>query len=87
MAAGLFVNPGPCPVLANYGLENLRFTKPVYAGDTIHVFLTCKKKTIKEKRENEVHAGIVVWNISVLNQNDEEVAVYDILTLVKCKEN
>ncbi|HEY5547045.1 MAG TPA: phenylacetic acid degradation bifunctional protein PaaZ, partial [Gemmatimonadaceae bacterium] len=47
-AAGLFVDPAPGPVLANYGLENLRFTKPVHAGDTIQAKLTCKSKTAKE---------------------------------------
>ena len=47
-AAGLFVDPAPGPVLANYGLDNLRFVKPVYPGDTIRVRLTCKQKTAKE---------------------------------------
>ncbi|MDB4898829.1 MAG: phenylacetic acid degradation protein paaN, partial [Gemmatimonadetes bacterium] len=49
-AAGLFVDPAPGPVLANYGLEGLRFVKPVYIGDTIHARLTCKQKTVKEDR-------------------------------------
>lgn len=86
IAAGLFVNPAPGPVIANYGLENLRFIKPVYIGDTIHVKLTCKQKTAKEKREGEEPSGVVEWFVDVLNQNDETVALYSILTLVKRKE-
>ncbi|MCX6169572.1 MAG: phenylacetic acid degradation bifunctional protein PaaZ [Ignavibacteriales bacterium] len=85
-SAGLFVDPDPGPVLANYGLENLRFTKPVYIGDTIQTKLICKQKTAKEKREGEIPQGIVVWYVEVTNQNLEIVAVYDILTLVKRKE-
>jgi oxepin-CoA hydrolase/3-oxo-5,6-dehydrosuberyl-CoA semialdehyde dehydrogenase len=86
VAAGLFVHPAPGPVLANYGLDNLRFVQPVYIGDTIHVKLTCKKKTSKEKREDEVPQGVVEWDAEVINQNEEAVAVYTILTLVKRKE-
>lgn len=82
-AAGLFVHPAPGPVIANYGLDNLRFIKPVYAGDTIYVRLTCKRKSEKETKEGEEPAGIVEWHVEVLNQNDEKAAVYDILTLVK----
>src|SRR5205085_9944455 len=52
-AAGLFVEPSPGPVLANYGLESLRFVKPVYPGDTIQATLTVKQKTAKEKREGQ----------------------------------
>ncbi|MFL5616483.1 MAG: phenylacetic acid degradation bifunctional protein PaaZ [Gemmatimonadaceae bacterium] len=82
-AAGLFVDPAPGPVLANYGLENLRFVKPVYVGDTIHARLTCKQKTVKEDRERQIPQGVVAWDVEVRNQNDEPVAVYTILTLVK----
>ena len=82
-AAGLFVDPAPGPVLANYGLENLRFTKPVFVNDTIQVRLTCKKKTAKEKREGEVAQGVVEWDVAVSNQDNELVAIYSILTLVK----
>ncbi len=85
-AAGLFVEAGEGPVLANYGLENLRFTKPVYIGDTIQAKLTCKQKTAKEKREGEVLQGVVAWDVEVVNQNAETVAVYTILTLVKRRE-
>lgn len=84
-AAGLFVDPAPGPVLANYGLENLRFTKPVFVDDEIYVRLTCKKKTAKEPREGEVLQGVVEWDVEVKNQNDEIVAIYSILTLVQRK--
>jgi oxepin-CoA hydrolase/3-oxo-5,6-dehydrosuberyl-CoA semialdehyde dehydrogenase len=82
-AAGLFVDPAPGPVLANYGLENLRFTKPVAAGDTIQVKLTCKSKTAKETPADGIPQGVVAWDVSVRNQRDELVATYTILTLVK----
>jgi len=82
-AAGLFVDPAPGPVLANYGLENLRFVKPVYVGDTIHARLTCKQKTVKEDREGQIPQGVVAWDVEVKNQADEAVAVYTILTLVR----
>ena len=81
-AAGLFVDPAPGPVLANYGLEALRFTKPVYVGDTIQARLTCKQKTAKEDREGQVPQGVVAWDVEVTNQEKEPVAVYTILTLV-----
>ncbi len=82
-AAGLFVDPAPGPVLANYGLEGLRFVKPVYIGDTIRARLTCKQKTEKEDREGQVPQGVVHWDVEVTNQDDEPVAVYTILTLVR----
>ena len=82
-AAGLFVDPAPGPVLANYGLENLRFVKPVYAGDTIQVKLTCKQKTAKETPPDGVPQGVVAWDVEVSNQQGEAVAVYTILTLVR----
>jgi oxepin-CoA hydrolase/3-oxo-5,6-dehydrosuberyl-CoA semialdehyde dehydrogenase len=84
-AAGLFVDPAPGPVLANYGLENLRFVKPVYVGDTIRVRLTCKQKTAKEDREGQVPQGVVAWDVEVSNQDNEPVAIYTVLTLVKRK--
>ena len=84
-AAGLFVDPAPGPVLANYGLENLRFVKPVYVGDTIQARLTCKQKTPKEDREGQIPQGVVAWDVEVRNQNEEAVAVYTILTLVRRK--
>ena len=82
-AAGLFVDPAPGPVLANYGLENLRFTKPVHAGDTIQAKLTCKSKTAKETPPDGIPQGVVAWDVSVTNQENELVATYTILTLVK----
>jgi oxepin-CoA hydrolase/3-oxo-5,6-dehydrosuberyl-CoA semialdehyde dehydrogenase len=85
-AAGLFVDPGEGPVLANYGLESLRFVKPVYPGDTIRVRLTVKQKTAKETPPGGVPQGVVAWDVEVTNQNDEAVAVYTILTLVRKKE-
>jgi oxepin-CoA hydrolase/3-oxo-5,6-dehydrosuberyl-CoA semialdehyde dehydrogenase len=85
-AAGLFVDPELGPVLANYGLENLRFTKPVYPGDTIHVRLTVKQKTKKDTPEGGIPQGVVEWDVEVINQNDEAVAIYSILTLVKRRE-
>ena len=82
-AAGLFVDPAPGPVLANYGLENLRFTKPVYPGDTIQAKLTCKSKTAKETQPDGIPQGVVAWDVNVTNQENELVATYTILTLVK----
>ena len=82
-AAGLFVDPAPGPVLANYGLESLRFTQPVYIGDTIYAKLTCKQKTEKEDREGQVPQGVIAWDVEVRNQLDELCATYTILTLVK----
>ena len=77
-AAGLFVDPDPGPCLANYGLERLRFLKPVYPGDTLTVALTCKQKTA---RDGEAY-GEVRWDVAVTNQDAEQVATYDVLTLV-----
>ena len=82
-AAGLFVSPAPGPVLANYGLDTLRFVKPVGIGDTIRARLTCKRKTDRQKKDaNGVGQGVVAWDVEVTNQLDELVASYDILTLV-----
>lgn len=85
-AAGLFVQPDLGPVLANYGLEKLRFTKPVYPGDTIHVRLTVKQKTKKDTPEGTIPQGVVEWDVEVFNQHNEPVAVYSILTLVRRSE-
>lgn len=82
-AAGLFVDPDLGPVLANYGLERLRFTKPVYPGDTIRVRLTVKQKTAKDTPEGGIPQGVVEWDVEVRNQEDEAVALYSILTLVR----
>jgi len=82
-AAGLFVSPAPGPVLANYGLDTLRFVKPVGIGDTIQARLTAKRKTDRHKKDAKgVGQGVVSWDVEVTNQNGEVVASYDILTLV-----
>ncbi|MEO8449347.1 MAG: phenylacetic acid degradation bifunctional protein PaaZ [Gemmatimonadota bacterium] len=82
-AAGLFVYPPKGPVLANYGLEALRFTKPVFPGDTIQVRFTCKEKTTKDTPPDGVPQGVVEWDVEVTNQNAETCAVYSIMTLVE----
>jgi len=82
-AAGLFVSPAPGPVLANYGLDTLRFVKPVGIGDTIRARLTCKRKVDRNRKGPDgVGQGVVAWDVEVTNQDDELVASYDILTLV-----
>ncbi|MBL8319113.1 MAG: phenylacetic acid degradation bifunctional protein PaaZ [Burkholderiaceae bacterium] len=82
-AAGLFVSPAPGPVLANYGLDTLRFVKPVGIGDTIQARLTCKRKIDRNKVDAKGQGqGVVAWDVEVTNQNAELVASYDILTLV-----
>jgi oxepin-CoA hydrolase/3-oxo-5,6-dehydrosuberyl-CoA semialdehyde dehydrogenase len=83
-AAGLFVSPAPGPVLANYGLDNLRFVAPVAIGDTIRARLTCKRKVDRHRTDEQGRGqGVVAWDVQVTNQNDELVASYDILTLVQ----
>jgi len=82
-AAGLFVSPAPGPVLANYGLDTLRFVKPVAIGDTIRARLTAKRKVDRNKKGADgVGQGVVAWDVEVTNQHGELVASYDILTLV-----
>ena len=82
-AAGLFVSPAPGPVLANYGLDTLRFVKPVGIGDTIQARLTCKRKIDRNRKDAKgVGQGVVAWDVEVTNQAGELVASYDILTLV-----
>ncbi len=75
-AAGLFVDPAPGPVLANYGLENLRFLTPLYPGDSMRVELTVKTKKLRNEEMGEVR-----WAVFVYNQKDELVASYDLLTM------
>jgi oxepin-CoA hydrolase/3-oxo-5,6-dehydrosuberyl-CoA semialdehyde dehydrogenase len=83
-AAGLFVSPAPGPVLANYGLDNLRFVAPVAIGDTIRARLTCKRKVDRNRSDEQGRGqGVVAWDVQVTNQHDELVASYDILTLVQ----
>jgi oxepin-CoA hydrolase / 3-oxo-5,6-dehydrosuberyl-CoA semialdehyde dehydrogenase len=80
-AAGLFVDPPYGPVLANYGIDGLRFTKPVKPGDRIKVRLTCKEKTLRADKG----FGEVRWDTEVTNQHGESVASYDVLTMVSEK--
>ncbi len=86
-AAGLFVEPRKGPVLLNYGLEECRFTKPVYPGMTIGVRLTVKEKVAQEKRdENDIRKGIVKWLVDVYDETGETVAIATILTMVQMRE-
>jgi oxepin-CoA hydrolase / 3-oxo-5,6-dehydrosuberyl-CoA semialdehyde dehydrogenase len=83
-AAGLFVDAKKGPVLLNYGLEECRFLKPVYAGSTIQVKLTCKEKTDQEQREpNDIPKGIVKWLVEVKDETQELVAIATIMTMVR----
>jgi oxepin-CoA hydrolase/3-oxo-5,6-dehydrosuberyl-CoA semialdehyde dehydrogenase len=85
-AAGLFVDAKKGPVLLNYGLEECRFLKPVYAGATIGVRLTCKEKIQQEQKdENDTPKGIVKWLVEVTDETNEQVAVAVILTMVRKK--
>ena len=85
-AAGLFVDAKKGPVLLNYGLEECRFTKPVYAGATIGVKLTCKEKIVQEKKgDDDIAKGIVKWLVEVTDETNEQVAIATILTMVKLK--
>ncbi|CAN7208846.1 phenylacetic acid degradation bifunctional protein PaaZ [Bosea sp. LjRoot237] len=77
-AAGLFVDPAPGPVLANYGVDALRFLTPVNPGDTLQVTLTCKQINPRETEEY----GEVRWDCTVTNQEAQLVAQYDVLTMV-----
>ena len=86
-AAGLFVDPAPGPVLANYGVDNLRFIEAVGIGDTMQVRLTVKRKIRKEQRAaGERPTGVVVWAAEIRNQDDRLVALYDVLTLVQRRD-
>ena len=74
-AAGLFVWPDPGPVLANTGLENLKFLTPLYPGDSMRVELSVRSKSLKSE-----DTGVVRWAVEIFNQKDELVATYDLLT-------
>ena len=85
-AAGLFVDAGKGPVMLNYGLEECRFLKPVYAGTTIGVKLTCKEKIAQEKKsDTDLPRGIVKWYVDVYDNTGESVAIATILTMVQKK--
>jgi oxepin-CoA hydrolase/3-oxo-5,6-dehydrosuberyl-CoA semialdehyde dehydrogenase len=77
MAAGLFVQPDPGPVLANYGIDNLRFLTPVYPGDALTVALTCKQISLRDGDYGEVR-----WDTVVTKQDGTVAAAYDVLTMV-----
>jgi oxepin-CoA hydrolase / 3-oxo-5,6-dehydrosuberyl-CoA semialdehyde dehydrogenase len=78
LAAGLFVDPNPGPVLANYGIDNLRFLTPAYPGDELTVTLTCKAITPRGESQH----GEVRWDAEVVKQGNDVVARYDVLTMV-----
>ncbi|MBK8609511.1 MAG: phenylacetic acid degradation bifunctional protein PaaZ [Chitinophagaceae bacterium] len=96
MAAGLFVDSyEKNPVLLNYGIDELRFTKPVYPGSDIHIRFTCKQKLLNDKRvvENpedmkrgdDIEKGIVKWLVEMIDETDEVTGVATILTMVAMK--
>ena len=87
-AAGLFVDPKKGPVLLNYGIDEARFTKPVYPGMTIAVRFTVKEKIAQEKRsEDDIPKGIVKFLVDVYDETGETVALATILTMVKKRNN
>ena len=86
-AAGLFVDAKKGPVLLNYGIDEARFTKPVYPGATIGVRLTVKEKVDQEKRsEEDIAKGIVKWLVDVYDETGETVAIATILTMVRKRD-
>ena len=90
-AAGLFVYPNKGPVAANYGLEDIRFLRPLYHNDTIYVRLTCKEKVDREQKGTELPCGIVKWYVEVFdavedNPDEKLVAVATILTMVQKRQ-
>ena len=98
-AAGLFVYPNKGPVAANYGLDSIRFLRPLYHNDTIYVRLTCKEKVDRDVANAEHPSGIVKWHVEVFDANFENrpdsekgpkdsplVAVATILTMVQKKQ-
>ncbi len=86
-AAGLFVDPKKGPVMLNYGIDECRFTKPVYPGMTIGVRLTVKEKIAQEKRsDDDIAKGIVKFMVDVYDETGETVALATILTMVKKRD-
>lgn len=87
LAAGLFVSSyEKNPVLLNYGIDELRFTKPVYPGSEIQVRFTCKEKTRQEKKElTDIDKGIVKWLVEIMDETGETTGVATILTMVERK--
>jgi oxepin-CoA hydrolase/3-oxo-5,6-dehydrosuberyl-CoA semialdehyde dehydrogenase len=89
LAAGLFVDGSELgPVLLNYGIDELRFTKPVYPGAELYIRFTCKEKLPQDpKDENDIPKGIVKWLVEMLDETDEHVGIATILTMVARKNN
>jgi len=87
-AAGLFVDSyEKNPVLLNYGIDELRFTKPVYPGAEIYIRFTCKEKTSQDKKEEtDIPRGIVKWLVEIFDETNELVGLATILTMVRKKE-
>jgi oxepin-CoA hydrolase/3-oxo-5,6-dehydrosuberyl-CoA semialdehyde dehydrogenase len=97
MAAGLFVDSfEKNPVLLNYGIDELRFTKPVYPGDSIQIRFTCKEKLPNDKRilqspddfkrGDDIEKGIVKWLVEILDNSNEICGIATILTMVAKKK-
>jgi oxepin-CoA hydrolase/3-oxo-5,6-dehydrosuberyl-CoA semialdehyde dehydrogenase len=95
-AAGLFVDSyEKNPVLLNYGIDELRFTKPLYAGSSLYIRFTCKEKIAQEMKEinpeiimtkgSDIPKGIVKWLVEMLDEKDELVGIATILTMVEMK--
>jgi oxepin-CoA hydrolase/3-oxo-5,6-dehydrosuberyl-CoA semialdehyde dehydrogenase len=87
IAAGLFVGGSEkVPVLLNYGIDELRFTKPVYPGAEVYIKFTCKEKIPQEKREDtDIDKGIVKWLVEMFDETNEQVGIATILTMVARK--
>jgi len=87
-AAGLFVDSyEKNPVLLNYGIDELRFTKPVYPGTELHIRFTCKEKIPQDKKEeSDISKGIVKWLVEMIDETNEQVGIATILTMVKRKD-
>jgi oxepin-CoA hydrolase / 3-oxo-5,6-dehydrosuberyl-CoA semialdehyde dehydrogenase len=88
-AAGLFVDSyRKNPVLLNYGIDELRFTKPMYPGSHMQVRFTCREKIAQEQKEpTDIPRGIVKWYVEILDDLGEIAGVATILTMVKRKED
>ena len=88
LAAGLFVDSyEKNPILLNYGIDELRFTKPVYPGTEIFIRFTCKEKITSDKKETtDIDKGIVKWMVEIMDSTDEPlVGIATILTMVRKK--
>jgi oxepin-CoA hydrolase/3-oxo-5,6-dehydrosuberyl-CoA semialdehyde dehydrogenase len=88
-AAGLFVDSyEKSPVLLNYGIDELRFTKPVYPGAEIHIKFTCKEKIPQDQKDDsEIPRGIVRWLVEMIDETNEQVGIATILTMVRLRDN